>query len=87
MKARAASSLIDEPVLTNVAKSFCRVADIAKAPVPGREPGTSGFEIIDVMSDFVAIGQSGAVTDEWQPPTLSRHSMLSQAVVRGAPEI
>lgn len=74
MKARAASSLIDEPVLTNVAKSFCRVADIAKAPVPGREPGTSGFEIIDVMSDFVAIGQSGAVTDEWQPPTRKRRS-------------
>lgn len=41
---------LDQPVLTDVAKSFCRVADIVKTAVPGREPGTSGFEIKCMIS-------------------------------------
>lgn len=44
------SRTLNEPVLSDVAKSFCRVADIVRTSVSGREPGTSGFEIKCMIS-------------------------------------
>ena len=35
----------DRSILPEVAKRFCTVADIATTPIPGRYPGTPGFEV------------------------------------------
>ncbi len=59
----------DRPILSEVAKSFCRVADIVTVPTPGPSGATGGFESKCVISKW----------DEARHTYLEREAKISTA--------